>query len=170
MGCLPRPQAAVHRLKRVAGALFASAILITAQPWHRLSTYEGYYSSRQKWYLLTIPGWHCEANHTVCRVCMHMSMVWWPRCDVAASRCQTAQHGAVRESASSQRLGTPEVALSALRCAFAKLEGDGIEYYVRKLEVMLGRTSKANQADVVSWQRLLLVSSAPIVWSVIMPS
>ena len=34
------------------------------------------------------------------------------------------------------------------RCAFAKLVGEGIEYYVRKYEIVLGRTSKTPQLDV----------------------
>lgn len=35
------------------------------------------------------------------------------------------------------------------RVAYAKLEGDGFEYFVRKYEVLLGRKSKSTELDIV---------------------
>lgn len=35
------------------------------------------------------------------------------------------------------------------RVAFAKLQGDGLEYFVRKYEVLLGRKSKSTELDIV---------------------
>jgi len=35
------------------------------------------------------------------------------------------------------------------RIAFAKLQGDGFEYFVRKYEVLLGRKSKSTELDIV---------------------
>eukprot|EP00877_Chromochloris_zofingiensis_P010598 jgi/Chrzof1/5792/Cz16g16020.t1 len=35
------------------------------------------------------------------------------------------------------------------RCGFAKLVGDGVEYHIKKYEVMLGRRSKSTALDVV---------------------
>lgn len=35
------------------------------------------------------------------------------------------------------------------RVAYAKLQGDGLEYFVRKYEVLLGRKSKSTELDIV---------------------
>ena len=35
------------------------------------------------------------------------------------------------------------------RVAYAKLQGDGFEYFVRKYEVLLGRKSKSTELDIV---------------------
>ena len=35
------------------------------------------------------------------------------------------------------------------RVAFAKLQGDGLEYFIRKYEVLLGRKSKSTELDIV---------------------
>ena len=35
------------------------------------------------------------------------------------------------------------------RVAYAKLQGDGLEYFIRKYEVMLGRKSKSTELDIV---------------------
>lgn len=33
--------------------------------------------------------------------------------------------------------------------AYAKLQGDGLEYFIRKYEVLLGRKSKSTELDIV---------------------
>ncbi len=35
------------------------------------------------------------------------------------------------------------------RVAFAKLQGDGLEYFIRKYEVLLGRKSKSTELDIM---------------------
>ena len=51
------------------------------------------------------------------------------------------------------------------RVAYAKLQGDGFEYFVRKYEVLLGRKSKSTELDIVLgkhyklWKLLLLLST-----------
>ena len=35
------------------------------------------------------------------------------------------------------------------RVAYAKLQGDGLEYFIRKYEVFLGRKSKSTELDIV---------------------
>ena len=35
------------------------------------------------------------------------------------------------------------------KCAFAKLLGDDLEYYIRKYEVILGRKNKSTELDVI---------------------
>lgn len=35
------------------------------------------------------------------------------------------------------------------RVAYAKLQGEGFEYFVRKYEVLLGRKSKSTELDIV---------------------
>lgn len=35
------------------------------------------------------------------------------------------------------------------RVAYAKLQGDGLEYFIRKYEVVLGRKSKSTELDIV---------------------
>ena len=50
------------------------------------------------------------------------------------------------------------------RVAYAKLQGDGLEYFIRKYEVVLGRKSKSTELDIVlgirCWQ-LSLPTTAP---------
>ncbi len=44
------------------------------------------------------------------------------------------------------------------RVAFAKLQGDGLEYFIRKYEVLLGRKSKSTELDIVLGKQLSLWS------------
>lgn len=40
------------------------------------------------------------------------------------------------------------------RVAFAKLQAEGFEYFVRKYEILLGRKSKSTELDIVLGEKL----------------
>ena len=48
------------------------------------------------------------------------------------------------------------------RVAFAKLQGEGLEYFIRKYEVLLGRKSKSTELDIVLGKHMMLWVSMPL--------
>ena len=47
------------------------------------------------------------------------------------------------------------------RVAFAKLQGEGLEYFIRKYEVLLGRKSKSTELDIVLGKCTMLLVNMP---------